>query len=180
MILAGDIGGTKVHLALYNFAQGRLQPVRDQKFPAHQYSGLEAIVNEFLSSNSVIPSAVDGSAVKPSQIFAACFGCPGPVIAGKLKLTNLPWELDSRVLSKSLGIEHVFLINDLQANGYGIPEVAPENLHPACWRRHRHRQSRPGLRRDRSGRGSAHLERKIPPAHPLRGRPRRLRRAHRH
>ena len=128
MILAGDIGGTKVHLALYNFAHGRLQPVRDQKFPAHQYSGLEAIVNEFLSSNSVIPSAVDGSAVKPSQIFAACFGCPGPVIAGKLKLTNLPWELDSRVLSKSLGIEHVFLINDLQANGYGIPEVAPDKI----------------------------------------------------
>ncbi len=38
MILAGDVGGTKVHLALYNFANGRLQAVRDEKFPAHDFA----------------------------------------------------------------------------------------------------------------------------------------------
>jgi glucokinase len=50
-----------------------------------------------------------------------------------LKLTNLPWTLDQRDLAKSLSIEHIFLINDLEANGYGIPELAPESivtLHP--------------------------------------------------
>ena len=36
MILAGDVGGTKVHLALYDFTVGRLHPIRDQKFPAHR------------------------------------------------------------------------------------------------------------------------------------------------
>ena len=30
MILAGDVGGTKVHLALYNFEAGKLKPVRDE------------------------------------------------------------------------------------------------------------------------------------------------------
>ena len=38
MILAGDVGGTKVHLALYDFANGRLHPIRDYKFPAHEFA----------------------------------------------------------------------------------------------------------------------------------------------
>jgi glucokinase len=115
MILAGDVGGTKVHLALYNFAQGKLQPVRDQRFPAQQYDGLEKIVLEFLAGGK-------------EKITAACFGCPGPVRDNRLKLTNLPWTLDGRQLAKDLNIEHVFLINDLEANGYGIPELAPEKI----------------------------------------------------
>jgi len=118
MILAGDVGGTKVHLALYNFAGGKLAPVRDHKFPATNYASLDAIVNEFLR---------DDDATRKS-IQAACFGCPGPVRDGRLKLTNLPWTLDARELQKSLGIEHIFLINDLEANGYGIPELCADQL----------------------------------------------------
>jgi glucokinase len=118
MILAGDVGGTKVHLALYNFANGRLQPVRDQKFPAHDFASLDDVVNKFLGSGKE----------KKEEILAACFGCPGPVRDGRLKLTNLPWTLDTRDLVKSLGIPHIFLINDLEANGYGIPELAPESI----------------------------------------------------
>jgi glucokinase len=119
MILAGDVGGTKVHLSLYNFDAGRLKPRREQKFPAHEYASLDAVVNAFLSGEH---------AGDRGQIVAACFGCPGPVRDGRLKLTNLPWTLDARDLQKSLGIEHIFLINDLEANGYGIPELAPEAI----------------------------------------------------
>jgi glucokinase len=118
MILAGDVGGTKVHLALYNFEGGRLQPVRDQKYPAHEYASLGAVIERFLEAYSV----------DPKDIAAACFGVPGPVRAGRLKLTNLPWVLDTRELSQALGIEHIFLINDLEANGYGIPELAPDRI----------------------------------------------------
>jgi len=118
MILAGDVGGTKVHLALYNFEAGKLKPVRDEKFPAKEFATLDDVVKKFFA---------DGNQ-KPSDITAACFGCPGPVRDGRLKLTNLPWELDTRLLEKSLGIEHIFLINDLEANGYGIPELAPDKV----------------------------------------------------
>ena len=52
MILAGDVGGTKVHLALYNFANGRLQPVRDQKFPAHEFASLDDVVKKFLAAGN--------------------------------------------------------------------------------------------------------------------------------
>jgi glucokinase len=47
---------------------------------------------------------------------------------GRIKLTNLPWTLDERDLETSVGIEHIFLINDLEANGYGIPELAPDKV----------------------------------------------------
>jgi glucokinase len=121
MILAGDVGGTKVHLALYGFESGRLKPIREHKFPAKDFICLDDVVNAFLGE--------EHAALDKSQIVAACFGCPGPVRDGRIKLTNLPWLLDSRELVKSLGIEHIFLINDLEANGYGIPEVAPEKMH---------------------------------------------------
>jgi glucokinase len=131
MILAGDVGGTKVHLALYNFAGGRLVPVRDQKFPAHEFGSLDEVVKKFLGAEEQqIPSGNDSqkSNGKDEEIVAACFGCPGPVRDGRLKLTNLPWTLDARELRASIGIEHIFLINDLEANGYGIPELAPESV----------------------------------------------------
>jgi glucokinase len=116
MILAGDVGGTKVHLALYDFAQGQLHHVRDQKFPAQNYDGLEAVVREFLGADA------------GKEVYAACFGVPGPVRDGRLKLTNLPWTLDSRQMAKALSIDHLFLINDLEANGYGIPELTPDQI----------------------------------------------------
>jgi len=118
MILAGDVGGTKVHLALYQFADGRLQPVRDHKFPAHEFSSLEDVLKAFLNNPE-----------ETKQIVAACFGCPGPVKNNRLKLTNLPWTLDGQELAKSAGIEHIFLINDLEANGYGIPELAADMVY---------------------------------------------------
>ncbi len=116
MILAGDVGGTKVHLALYSFDGGRLKVVRERRFPAHEFASLDAAVKTFLAGGS------------REEIVAACFGCPGPVRDGRLKLTNLAWTLDTRELARLLGIERVFLINDLEANGYGIPELAAESV----------------------------------------------------
>jgi len=48
---------------------------------------------------------------------------------GRLKLTNLPWVLDCEELSFGLRIQHLFLINDLEANGYGIPELHTDQIH---------------------------------------------------
>jgi glucokinase len=116
MILAGDVGGTKVHLALYEFDHGQLVHVRDERYPAHEFAGLEVIVQRFLTESS------------NPEITAACFGVPGPVRGGRLRLTNLPWVLDSRELSAGLNITHLFLINDLEANGYGIPELTADQI----------------------------------------------------
>jgi len=122
MILAGDVGGTKVHLSLYDFTGGRLHALHDKKYPALEFDSLDAVVNKFLAGDDDIP------ATKREDILAACFGCPGPVREGRLKLTNLPWTLDVRDLAQSLSIQHIFLINDLEANGYGISELTPESI----------------------------------------------------
>jgi glucokinase len=113
MILAGDVGGTKVHLALYDFINGELKHTRDQQFPSKHYAGLEEIVREFLAGE---------------KITAACFGVPGPVRDGRLRLTNLPWTLDRRDLKDQLKIDLVFLLNDLEANGYGIAELSADQM----------------------------------------------------
>jgi glucokinase len=63
------------------------------------------------------------------KVTSACFGVPGPVRDGRLRLTNLPWTLDSRELATGLGIQHVFLINDLEANGYGIAELTADQIY---------------------------------------------------
>jgi glucokinase len=118
MILAGDVGGTKVDLALYNFDHGQLAHVRGERFPAQEYGGLQEIVAKFLAEGQ------DSG----DEVTAACFGVPGPVRGGRLKLTNLPWELDSHALAAALKIEHLFLINDLEANGYGIGELASDQI----------------------------------------------------
>jgi glucokinase len=114
MILAGDVGGTKVHLALYDFVDGKPMPSREERYAAKNYSGLEEIVKAFLGA---------------AKVTAACFGVPGPVRDGRLRLTNLPWTLDSRELSVTLGITHVFLINDLEANGYGVAELSADQIY---------------------------------------------------
>jgi glucokinase len=117
LILAGDVGGTKVALALFDFAGGSINHRAEKRYAAKDYPGLEAIVTEFLEENQ-----------QKGNISAACFGVPGPVRHGTLKLTNLPWTLDSRKLSLDLSIDHLFLINDLEANGYGIPELKADQI----------------------------------------------------
>jgi len=121
MILAGDVGATKVHLALCSFDRGQLLTVHDHKYSARDFTGLVQVVDVFLAECKQLLA-------KPFDVLSACFGVPGPVRHGRLKLTNLPWILDSSQLSTDLKIEHVFLINDLEANGYGVPELTAAQI----------------------------------------------------
>src|SRR5574337_2142336 len=116
MILAGDIGGTKTVIGLFEEAGNRLHAIREDTFPSQNYSTLEEILNRFLGSGSRPPLRV------------ACFGVAGPVIEGKSKATNLPWELDERKLMEALRIPHVRLLNDLEATACGMLHLEPTEL----------------------------------------------------
>src|SRR3984957_7840324 len=122
MILAGDVGGTKVDLVLCKFDNGQLLTVHDHKYHARDFPGLVQIVEAFLVE-------CKQTLGQPVDVLAACFGVPGPVRHGRLKLTNLPWVLDCAELSQELGIQHLFLINDLEANGYGVAELHADQIH---------------------------------------------------
>lgn len=116
MILAGDIGGTNTRLALIDQDQaGQLQPRHLDSFPSANYAGLEAVVREYLAKYNV-------------QVPRACFGVAGPVRDQRCKARNLPWVVDAQELAAATGIERVAVINDLEANTYGIPCLGPEAI----------------------------------------------------
>ncbi|MDE2485525.1 MAG: glucokinase [candidate division NC10 bacterium] len=116
MILAGDIGGTKTVIGLFEEAGNRLQPIREDTFPSQHYSTLEEILNQFLGPGS------------HTSLHVACFGMAGPVIEGKSKATNLPWELDERRLAEALRVPQVKLLNDLQVTAYGMLHLESTDL----------------------------------------------------
>lgn len=132
MILAGDIGGTKTNLALYDWTAGRVEPAREQTFASADYKSLEDILEEFLNpppepSDRQENESQDIPAVQEPQVLdAACFGIAGPVIENTSKTTNLPWVVDGGALAKRFNIPHVRLLNDLEATAYGIPVLRPD------------------------------------------------------
>lgn len=116
MILAGDIGGTKTNLALFEVASdGMLSKIEGQKFLSSDYAGLEAVIAEFLNGRAL-------------PIKAAAFGVAGPVIDGVCRATQLPWIVSRTSLQEVLRIEDVWVINDLEATAYGVPALTSEQL----------------------------------------------------
>jgi glucokinase len=115
MILAGDIGGTKTNLGLFEVTGDRLDCVRQESFSSKSNDNLEEIVAEFLKS-------------RREAISAACFGIAGPIIDGRTITPNLPWVVDSASLAKQLSLKSVRLLNDLEATAYGIGELEPGEL----------------------------------------------------
>ena len=118
MILAGDIGGTKTVIALYDETSGEPKLVRDGTFPSKDHAALEEILAKFLHGESNLTPR------------AACFGVAGAVIEGKCQTTNLPWKLDEVALAKSVKAPHAKLLNDLEAAAYGMLYLKPEELAP--------------------------------------------------
>jgi glucokinase len=118
MILAGDIGGTKTVLALYEESGGELRLLRDGTFPSQEHASLDEILGKFLD-------------VGPRPVLkAGCFGVAGAVIEGKCKTTNLPWELDEVPLARVIGAPKAKLLNDLEAAAFGMLFLNQDELCP--------------------------------------------------
>ena len=115
MILAGDIGGTNARLALFSARDGALLQVKETVFPSRQHSGLDQIVAKFVAQEKPI-------------LEAACFGIAGPVVNGRCETSNLPWVVESTQLARELDLPQVLLINDLEANAWGIGGLAGDDL----------------------------------------------------
>lgn len=119
-ILAGDIGGTKTLLQIAECDASRCRGVREQRFDSGAHASLASIIRDFLLSE------------KDRVVEAACLGIAGPVkptdSGQHVKVTNLPWEIDSRALAREFGFSDVRLINDFQAVGYGIEALDANDL----------------------------------------------------
>jgi glucokinase len=114
LILAGDVGGTKTHLGLFKHSAGILELVREHRYATADFGSLEQGCAEFLG----VSTAVN----------AACVGVPGPIIDGRGHATNVPWQLSSALLSRSLNGVPVRLLNDLAAIAYGMVHLKPDEF----------------------------------------------------
>ncbi len=138
MILAGDIGGTKTNLALYDWANERVDPLRSESFHSADYSSLEDILSEFLTPptppvgmETRESDTSDEQGVGPTsaaKLTAACFGIAGPVIDNHCETTNLPWVVDGPTIGTRFSIPRVQLLNDLEATAYGILSLRQDEL----------------------------------------------------
>jgi len=117
MILAGDIGGTNTRLAYFDASGSKLRLVSSSVFASRQYSGLDQIAVDFVQKMKIVPEI-------------ACFGVAGPVREGRVEASNLPWIIESKKLAGELKIKKAVLINDLEANAWGIPALEPKDLVP--------------------------------------------------
>jgi glucokinase len=123
MILAGDIGGTTTRLALFaRDGSGRLQALTETTYSSRAHDSLESILSRFLKAEASRP---DGPA---GPIEAATFGAAGPVRRGRCETTNLPWVIEAATLASILGLPSAGLINDLEANAWGLDELGPSDV----------------------------------------------------
>jgi glucokinase len=111
-ILAGDIGGTKTNIGLFEVVDGVPQLSRSATFHSAEYPGLAPIVTAFLAVGP------------PAAVRAACFGIAGPVIDNRVTTPNLSWQIDGAQVAAEAGLPAVLLINDLVATAEGIPLLA--------------------------------------------------------
>ena len=120
MILAGDIGGTKTNLALFDEQESGYAYAHLATYRSQSYSSLEAIVKEFLESCK--------SMYDPLLLQRACFAIAGPIVEGVCRATNLPWIIDSKELSTTLQISNIHLLNDLEANAWAIEILSKDAI----------------------------------------------------
>lgn len=112
--LVADIGGTNTRVAL---AEGtRLLPETVRRYRNADYPGLETVLRAFLQQEGDVDCT------------GACVAVAGPVRDGVGELTNLDWRIDRDTLARATRAETVSLLNDLQAQGHALGDIAQKNL----------------------------------------------------
>src|SRR5947208_7914896 len=115
MLIAGDIGGTKTDLAIFTQEGGPHSPLVQEEVHSAAYPSLQALVTEFLKKVEI-------------PVERACFDVAGPVIDGRVKITNLPWVMDEASLARDLNLKSVRLLNDLEAVAKAVPVLRPSDV----------------------------------------------------
>ncbi|MCS7182531.1 MAG: glucokinase [Thermoanaerobaculum sp.] len=111
-VLLGDVGATKTVLALGVLHQGQLRLCREtlQRLDSQAYPHVQHLVAQYLENlQGQLPQW-------------ACLGVPGPVVEGRCRTTNLPWELEASTLARSWQMEGVLLLNDVAALAWAFTE----------------------------------------------------------
>jgi len=115
MILAGEIGATRARLAAFQTEGNKLQCAVEKTYKSQEHRGLSEIMSAFVRTEGI-------------PVHSACFGVAGPVRAGRSKISNLEWTIDSGELASQLKLPSVGLINDLEAYAYGVDALESKDF----------------------------------------------------
>jgi glucokinase len=115
MIVAGEIGATRTRLAAFETEGNRLPLVVEKTYMSQEHGGLSEVLAQFTRAEGI-------------PVDSACFGVAGPVRAGRSKLANLPWIIDSGQLAEQLKLKFVYLLNDMEAYAYGIDALESKDF----------------------------------------------------
>jgi glucokinase len=119
VILAGDIGGTKTHLGLFDRTAARPQPIEVHTFATSDYPDLASMMAAFAARVERGRPAIEH----------ACLGVAGPVVGTTAQLTNVPWRVDIRDVTAAFNVSRVSLLNDLEAMAYAVPVLEDFETH---------------------------------------------------
>jgi glucokinase len=113
LILAGDIGGTKTVIGLFQAHLDTVCSVRTATYRSADHPGLGSILDAFLEGETVT---------------GACVGIAGPVVDNRCRTPNLSWDVDGNEVAREHGLPWLTLVNDIVANADGIPVLLPEDF----------------------------------------------------
>ena len=116
MILAGDVGGTKTLLGLFERAQPRPAQRHLFKYSTPDFSSFGAQLDALARDLGGMP-ALD----------AVVIGVAGPVVGRVARLTNVDWQVDADAIATRTGAP-VTLLNDLEAMAYSVEVLTPAEL----------------------------------------------------
>ena len=116
LILAGDLGGTNFRIAVFR-SDSEMTRLHVAKYRSSDHHSLEEMVKLFLAGIDL-----------ETPLQAACFGVPGPNVAGVVVPSNLGWKIETNALPGLIGIPKVAVLNDLEATAYGVAALRQTDL----------------------------------------------------
>ena len=117
MLLAGDVGGTKTLLGLFEHAERRPKPIATHSYISNQFPSFTAILDAFAHDVH-----------QPFSVTAAAVGVAGPVMGRTARLTNIVWDIAADEITARFGTPHVVLLNDLEAMANSVEVLAGEEF----------------------------------------------------
>lgn len=104
-----------MNLALFEVEGENMKQVSASQYHSKNYPSIYEIIQDFLATQQQQPESI-------------CIGVAGAVINNKADIVNLSWEVDGEEIKKITSIQKVALINDLEANAYGLACMKDEDF----------------------------------------------------
>ena len=113
MILAGDLGGTKTLLGLFERGERRPRHILARAYPTQEFDGFTAMLDAFARDLG-----------RPLEVDAAAIGVAGPVVDRRAQLPHVRWDVSATAIGEHLRTKSILLLNDLEAMAMSVPVLS--------------------------------------------------------